>query len=299
MRFLLPLDHKQRALTQEVLSRSKAPFSVKDPEVFREEVRRLWSEYQRARGEAKTGLFSRLDSLLYQRKREEYIDDPTLPDARRVRLIRGLHRFNRVSGVYWLFSQVIRSALKNIPPGPVTVLDIGSGHGAFPIQLSKQTFPQHQLRVIGSDIEPAYVMHAQESAREQGAPAEFRMLNALALDGMEESFDIITCTQTIHHFPPEFVAELIYRARRSAKRAVLFFDGRRSVTALVGASMGALLLNADWRMAHDGFVSVRRMYTPEEFLLLAKASGCEDFEACHYGPYHSLLEWRQREAGQG
>jgi 2-polyprenyl-3-methyl-5-hydroxy-6-metoxy-1,4-benzoquinol methylase len=294
MRFLVPLDYYQQRISAEVLQSTHAPFMVTDSSAFRAKVRCLWAEYQSKRQEQAPlwcRPFHQVDRLIFERKREEYIDDCKLPEERRLRLISGLDRLNRLVGTYTWFFRALRSTLNKLPPGDLTVLDIGSGHGSLPILLAKQSFPLHRLRVIGSDIEPAYVKKAQQNALEQSSPAEFRILDALSLDKLPEKFDIIICTQTVHHFSPEFVAELLYRAQKNARYAILFFDARRAALQLWGASLGNFLVNADWMLSHDGFVSIRRMYSPAELVMLAQASGLSGFQANNFGPFHVSLEW--------
>jgi SAM-dependent methyltransferase len=209
-------------------------------------------------------------------------------------LQRSLDRLNRTFGIYlWMFRALERFA--DGAGGELSVLDVGSGHGAFPIRLAARgRLGAARLRVVGSDIEPAYVEAAQQAAARAGVAVEFRRLDALALDRVEERFDLIVCTQTAHHFPPEFLAELMLRARRNARRGVLFFDGRRSALSIALGSPGMFALSgADPLFLHDAVVSVRRMYSPAELEMLALcAPGGEAFSARNYGPVHVIAQAR-------
>jgi hypothetical protein len=53
----------------------------------------------------------------------------------------------------------------------------------------------------------------------------------------------------------------------------------------------SFIVSTDWMLSHDGFVSVRRMYSPAELAMLAAASGLSGFHAANFGPFHVLLEW--------
>jgi 2-polyprenyl-3-methyl-5-hydroxy-6-metoxy-1,4-benzoquinol methylase len=298
MHFTLPLDRFQRRLVEEVLTRAGAPFDTKDGGAFRAEVRRTWELYRderaRRRPRGPLAALHHLDRALHARTREEYIDDPTLSDARRMRIVRGLDRLNRGVGAYaWIASALARH-LRGVPPGEVKLLDVGSGHGAVPIRLAqRQRIGAHRLRVIGSDIAPAFVADAQRSAARARVAVEFRVLDALQLDQLDERFDVITCTQTVHHFPPDFLAELMARARANARHGVLFFDGRRSGLNLLGVAAVGGLAGADPLLVHDGVVSIRRMYSPAELELLARcAPGGEAFRARNFGLSYVTLEAR-------
>lgn len=295
--FVLTLDSLQRRLAQEALSEGGAPFDASRPGGFRQGVRKVWEIYQGKRRSFHPHPAAALhltDRLVYERKREEWIDDPNLPDKVRTRMIRNLDRVNRALGAYLWFFAALRRVLRDAPDGNIRLLDIGSGHGAFPIRLAKKgKLAGRSIEVIGSDIVPAYVEAAREAARDEGARVEFRVLNALKLDRMKERFDVITCTQTIHHFPPDFLAELMVRARANARHAVLFFDARRAPWSVAGVALLAVAVTRDPGLVHDGVISIRRMYSPAELEMLANCSpGGEAFRARRFGPMYVIAEAR-------
>jgi 2-polyprenyl-3-methyl-5-hydroxy-6-metoxy-1,4-benzoquinol methylase len=274
--FDLPVDGFQREVIRDVLRRAGAPFELGDAAAFRENVGRVWGLYQAEmarvlpEGRRTTQVAHRLDRLIYERKRQEYIDDPAIPVERREQLSEHLAHLNRVLLSYHWFFKALEAFLADLPPGEVSILDIGSGHGRFPIAMAKKRrIGKQTLRVVGSDIDPAYVEQARAEARRQKVKVEFRQVDALMLDRMEERFDIITSTQTVHHFPPPFVAELIARARANARQGIAFFDARRSALSLAGVMVSTALVSRDPYFMHDGIVSVRRMYSPAEFEMLA------------------------------
>ncbi len=276
--YSLPLDEYQRKLADRVLRESGAPFDLTDPAAFRDRVARVWGLYQAVRHKEHPFLpplriADRVDQLIYERKRQEYIDDPAIPIARRERLVRNLARLNEVLFSYHWFFAALEDVVRRIPGDEVSILDIGSGHGEFPIALAKKgTLGGKRLRVVGSDIDPDYVRQAQERARAEGVAVEFRVVDALQLDRLEERFDVITSTQTVHHFSPAFVAELIARARLNARHEVVLFDARRSALSLAGVTIGTLAVARDPMFLHDGVYSVRRMYSPAEFEMLARCA---------------------------
>lgn len=298
--FELALDRHQREVARQVLARAGAPFDPRDRARFHAEVERVWSMYQAARAASPPPLphgiawaEDRIDRAIYARDREEHIDDPKLPEEVRRGLIRALDRLNVAVGFYPLLFHVLKRHLRDTPPGPVSVLDVGSGHGAFPIRLQRRgRLDQHTLRVVGSDLAPAYVDEARTSAARAGVDVEFRVVDALRLDELDERFDVITCTQTVHHFPPALVADLMYRALRNARRGVVLFDARRGLLTLGGVVTAAVLTGGpNARFVHDGVVSIRRMYSPAELELLARcAPGGEAFAARNVGPQYVVAE---------
>jgi 2-polyprenyl-3-methyl-5-hydroxy-6-metoxy-1,4-benzoquinol methylase len=287
----LPRDAVQRELAERALRRAGAPFDPSNREQFHEGVKRVWRDYQAERRRSRSML---VDLALHARDREEHIDNPMLPDAQRTSLIRKLDRLNRALGAYqWIFAALGRFLDAGRGSEEVSVLDLGSGHGTFPIRLAQQgRIGRHRLRVVGSDLAPAYVAEAQRAAVRQNVAVEFRVVDALALDRVGERFDVLTCTQTVHHFPPELLASMMVSARTHAKRGVLFFDAQRSALNILGvAALGAVASGGDPMFLHDALVSVRRMYSPGELELLARcAPGGEVYRARNFGPFYVVLE---------
>lgn len=289
--FELPIDRRQRAAAARALEAAGAPFS--DGELAAGSAR-AWERY------LAEGAGGWLDRALHRRDREEHIDDAALPAERRRALIRALDRTNGLVGAYAMIRLALARLLDEAGAPrdrAISVLDIGSGHGAFPIALAQRgRLDGRALRVIASDLAPAYVEEAREAAARAGVAdrLELRVLDATRLEvELDEPVDVITCTQTVHHFPPTLVAQLLSSARRAARLGVVFFDARRAPLTLAGIALLAPLVSGGDRMfLHDGVVSVRRMYSPAELELLARcAPGGEGYRATNFGPQYVTLTW--------
>jgi 2-polyprenyl-3-methyl-5-hydroxy-6-metoxy-1,4-benzoquinol methylase len=287
--FDLPIDRRQRSAAARALTATGAPFSDDD---LAEGAARVWDAYVAA------DAGGWIDRAIHRRDREEHIDDEALPAERRRALIRSLDRLNGVLGAYAMIRLALAQLLDEAgapTDRPVTVLDVGSGHGAFPIALARsRRLDGRALRVIGSDLADAYVEEARAAAAAKGVDVEFRRLDATRLaDELDEPVDVITCTQTVHHFPPPLVAKLLSSARRAARLGVIFFDARRAPLTLAGIALLAPIISAGDRMfLHDGVVSVRRMYSPAELEMLARCTpGGEAYRATNFGPQYVTLTW--------
>lgn len=199
----------------------------------------------------------------------EHVDDPSLPEARRERVIRAVDWFNRALGSYARFVDLLEPLL---PSGSATVLDVASGHGGFPLALASHARAAGRpMRVIASDLRPEYLRIGEARARRDGLAVEFSVLDALDLGtGVAPGeVDVITCTQSLHHLDAAAVAGFLAEALRFAP-AVLFVDAARSVSAVTGVAALGAVATLDRVFVHDAVVSVRRAFVREELALIAR-----------------------------
>ncbi|RYE85702.1 MAG: class I SAM-dependent methyltransferase, partial [Oxalobacteraceae bacterium] len=174
-------------------------------------------------------------------------------------------------------------------------LDVAAGTGGFCLALKQRRGAQ--LEVTASDLCGGYLEAGAQQARAAGLEVQFRPLDALKLDGLSPgSFDIVTCTQSLHHFSAGVAARLLAQCARLATTGVCFIDGERGLPPLVTMAPLMALYGRDWPVVHDTIVSIRRMYLAEEMQLLAAlvphplthcAVRCERF-----GPGHAYIMLR-------
>ncbi|MCK6501875.1 methyltransferase domain-containing protein [Myxococcota bacterium] len=219
-----------------------------------------------ARGSGVERLAAAVDRRLF-RQGAELMDDPSVDARVRGRIVSDLARVNDLIGSYW---SLLRAAGPSLGPGPTTVLDLASGHGGLALWLLRQG-PRRglQLQVTATDLRDDYLDPARQRAARAGLPLQTMALDALAMDLAPRSYDVVTCTQAIHHFSPGQVAVLLAEARRVARRSVVFTDGLRSTRQLGLACALFVGMGSHPASVHDCAVSVRRMFVPEELDLLA------------------------------
>ncbi len=86
------------------------------------------------------------------------------------------------------------------------ILDLACGVGTHAIHWAKKGHA-----VTGVDISETFVRQAQQSARQEGASAEFLVADVRSLD-YREQFDVVTWIES--SFPCEQMADVIFRALR-------------------------------------------------------------------------------------
>ncbi|MGI9628046.1 MAG: methyltransferase domain-containing protein [Longimicrobiales bacterium] len=175
-----------------------------------------------------------------------------------------------------------------VAAGGGRVLDVGTGAG--------QTF-----RELG------------DWSAKRGAPLQLvaldRSADFLALAGRNEqtllrcagdglrlpfpsgTFDAVLSLQTLHHLNDAQAVTLIREMVRVSRALVVISDLRRGILPYLGAE---ILAHTVWRnplTRHDGPVSVRRGFTPEELARLGVEGGAKGCAVRRYGPFRIVLEW--------
>jgi SAM-dependent methyltransferase len=219
-----------------------------------------------SRPEGLRGVVSAIDrrSML---QRPEYCDDPGCPEDQRRHILASIDWLNEHLGSYDLWAGWMTPDLRPVDGRPTRVLDLAAGHAGFALALKERL--GDTLDVTASDLFDEYLALGREQARRRGLRLSFLQQDATDLRPLQgEPYDVLVCTQSLHHFPPGMVARMLGEAARIARRAVWFIDAERSLlaAALLGSVVG--LHARAWTVLHDTVVSLRKMYTEEEFSLL-------------------------------
>lgn len=160
-----------------------------------------------------------------------------------------------------------------VPREPVQVLDVGTGAADIPLALvAAARTAGRRVRVTGLDAHPETVAYARKATA--GDPdIEIVRGDALELPFPDSSFDIAMCNTMLHHFDPTDAARVLAGLNRVARFGVIVTDLARSRLALAGARVLAATV---WRRhpitRHDGPISVRAAYTPDELRRLAETA---------------------------
>jgi SAM-dependent methyltransferase len=200
----------------------------------------------------------------------ELIDRPDFAERKRVRLMAHLDEMNVTLGAYASFLDVLRPFLRS--DRPTRVLDLAAGHGGFLLEVARLAREEGlALELVASDIAEEYLAIGRAHAEELGLPVRFVVQDALDTTNLERgAYDVVVCTQSLHHFPPGLVSVLTHEALRIASSAVVLIDGARSKTNAPMISLLGVLRYRDLPFAHDSWVSLRKFFSPEELGLLAE-----------------------------
>lgn len=182
----------------------------------------------------------------------------------------------------------LESTLRSLPP-VATLLDIGTGLGDIPAQARNRAKGHGvELHTVGLDIAPEL---AAASAEKVDAAV---CADALRLPFADDSIDVVTCSQVLHHFPGTSGTELLREMNRVARVRVVVSDLRRSWTAAGGLWVASFPLFFHPISRHDGVVSVLRGFTPAELERLVNQSVGANARARRRFAFRVTTSWSPR-----
>jgi SAM-dependent methyltransferase len=202
-------------------------------------------------------------SLTPRRRRGiEFLDAPDVDPAVVTRSLRDVALANRLFGG-------ARAVLAELAPvfarlraegrAEASLLDVGTGLGDIPAR-ARALAREHgiALTTIGLDaaLELAFASRGRTTHGVCGS--------ALALPFRDDSVDVVTCSQVLHHFVEAEARTLLGEMDRVATARVVVADLRRSWPAAAGIWVASFPLGFHPVSRHDGVVSVMRGFTAAE-----------------------------------
>jgi len=150
------------------------------------------------------------------------------------------------------------------------VADVGGGRGDLARHLVDHARRQGRtIRVIVVERDPATIALARRHCA--GVP-EIAVVqgDATALPIREAGIDVAVCVLTLHHLEPDDAAAALAEMRAAARAAVIVNDLLRGRVAWLLVWAATRLFARHPASRHDGPLSVRRAYSPEELRVIAE-----------------------------
>ena len=142
------------------------------------------------------------------------------------------------------------------PPEPARVLDVGCGIGGTSRHLAKSLGPNSKVQ--GITLSPNQVKRATELAAEQNLPnASFQVMNALAMDFPDDTFDLVWACESGEHMPDKkkYVEEMIRVLKPGGTIVIATWCQRSTPPAFTDEDLVNLdYLYKEW--AHPYFISI-------------------------------------------
>lgn len=211
--------------------------------------------------------------LLVPRRRhgEEYLDDPAIHPRVAQRSMEDVARSNALFGgahaVIAELDDIFHSSLARGPCPPLTLLDVGTGLGDIPARVREHGERRGvTVHTIGLDTSNVLAI----AARADALPVVRG--DALRLPVADRSFDIVMCSQVLHHFRGGDGVSLVRELDRVARLRVIVSDIRRTWLAVAGIWLASWPLRFHPVSRHDGVVSVLRGFTRRELAAVVSAA---------------------------
>lgn len=201
----------------------------------------------------------------------EYLDRPVAP-AERDASLADIDRLNRWFGGYALTLRALdRVAVRVSPSRRLLVVDVGGGRGDFAARLIEHARRRGRpVHVVVADRDPDLLAVARRRA---GSEMSLVRADATALPFREASADVVTMSLTLHHMEPDAAVASFAEMRAVARSGVVVNDLLRTRVSLFLVWLATRLVARHPISRHDGPLSVRRAYSPEEIRTLAEKAG--------------------------
>ncbi|MEK6235119.1 MAG: methyltransferase domain-containing protein, partial [Planctomycetales bacterium] len=151
----------------------------------------------------------------------ELMDDPELDRDRHHEALRALAWLNGVTRNAALAWAPLRALARDQGVKELKVLDVATGAGDIPIRLFHRARKAGlKLQIEACDLSEQALEYARENAKRSGA--EVRFLQHDVLDGpLPEGYDVVMCSQFMHHLEEPEAASLLRKLREAAGRQVI------------------------------------------------------------------------------
>jgi len=187
------------------------------------------------------------------RAREPELLDAGVSERDALDSLADLRFVNRWLGNRRRFLRAVRARLEaSVRP---RLLDVGCGSADVPARLVRTM--SKPLLAVGVDVK---LLHLRAAAPEVRCVAA----DVRALPFAAGSFDVVTASLFLHHFPSSEIPELLRRLYTLARRALVVHDLRRHWVPYAFGKVFFPLLFRTRVSVVDGLISIRSGFTPEE-----------------------------------
>lgn len=219
----------------------------------------------------------------------ERMDDPELDRDEHLQALRGLRRINAWTGNASLVWKCVSSAARDSSSRPLRVLDIATGAADIPIALLKMSASHGvKLEIDACDFSDQALAIATENCA--AARADVRLFrHDILRDELPERYDVVMCSQFLHHLPNEDVAVVLRKMKSAATRRVVVVDLERSLANWCQVWFATRVLCRSKVVHFDGPQSVRAAFTVAEFKSIAQQVGFASFEIRRKWPCRFVL----------
>ena len=201
----------------------------------------------------------------------EIMDDLSLDGPELIATLDEIELINKRLGGHAIIKNGIKKLVKDTPKERIlTIADIGCGNGGTLRMLDKYA-KRHELNfsLTGIDANPHTIAYAQELSKNY-TNIEYKCLNILEPTFQQETYDIILCTLTLHHFQEDQIFSLMNDFDRKTSTGVIINDLHRSKIAYILFRLVSWVFRLNPMAKEDGLASILRGFKKHELMRYAQ-----------------------------
>lgn len=225
----------------------------------------------------------------------EIIDGPPVPFKEMACCMMDISRVNALFGGRLVTMIHVKRLLEALPADRlITVLDVGTGAGDIPRELVRWARRQgRRIRVFALDRDAATLRIAAQVVRDY-PEISFVRGDALSLPVRPGAVDLTISAMTLHHLEPDAGVRYLAEMDRAARVGFVVNDLVRGRLAHWVVWLITRFITRSAISRHDGPLSVKRSYTPEEVSGLCEQAGLKGVEVVHHWPYFRFCAVRAK-----
>src|SRR5215210_3722695 len=214
---------------------------------------------------------------LHRREAEELLDRAGHDPGELAANLQDIRTVNRLAGGVATVLRHLPELLSQIPrEHPVEILDLATGCGDIPLSLV--AWANHQSRPLHltvTDRSPEILAEARRTLA--GVPGvTFAVCDARAVPMPDDSFDVVLCSLSLHHFAPGEAVQVLREMDRLSRTGFILNDIRRCFAGYVAAWGASRVATRNRLTRHDMPLSVLRAYTADELRALLRQADILD-----------------------
>lgn len=224
----------------------------------------------------------------------ELLDRPGMDPALLDHELQTLESFNRRMGGHALALRYVKRFVRAIKPVSLSILDLGTGAADIPRAIAawarQRGLPVEITAVDGN----AKILEIARSSCAAWPEIRFEQHDLRNLQIAENSFDLVVCSLTLHHFDAADAVTVLRNIRAIARRGYFVNDLRRNWPAIWSTELFVRGMVRNEAFGHDAIKSCRAAFTPGELREMAAQAGLTHFKIHrHQVFFRMVLEGRK------
>jgi 2-polyprenyl-3-methyl-5-hydroxy-6-metoxy-1,4-benzoquinol methylase len=209
--------------------------------------------------------------------------------------LRNLESLNRWFGSHRITRKFLTQWLA--PNSCYRVLDLCTGAGDLPrVMVDWARKAGVSLRIDAVDANESTLELARRASADY-PEVQFVRGDALKFE-TKETYDLVTCSLSLHHFSERDAVTLLRRCREYSHRFVLVGDLERTWRAWAGVQILTTLIYRAPMTRADAVISVQRAFSFAELRAMAEAAGWENFGHMRFLFCRQAIWLDERTAGE-